>query len=323
MLLAIETSCDDTAVCLYDGQRVLSHVLYRQEIHAAYGGVIPEWASREHEVRLPHAVLQALSEARLDWRDLRVVAAAQGPGLLGSLMVGYTFARAIAAAYQLPFIGVHHLEAHVASLELNEEPLQYPFIALVATGGHTHLFRVIDPLRMELIGRTQDDAVGEALDKVAAWIGLPYPGGPAIEKLAEQGNPYALTFPQPRTEKPHDFSFSGLKTAFLYTYQRNPSLPLSDLCASWQHAVFTYLIDKLFQAARTYHIPRVALVGGVAANKYLRHKLTERAQAEGMQVYLAPLAYCMDNAAMIAVAAWHKYLSGRYTSLHTAPFARG
>ncbi|MCS6789600.1 MAG: tRNA (adenosine(37)-N6)-threonylcarbamoyltransferase complex transferase subunit TsaD [Bacteroidia bacterium] len=323
MLLAIETSCDDTAVCLYDGQRIISHVLYRQTIHASYGGVIPEWASREHEVRLPQAVLQALQEAQVSWDDLQVIAAAQGPGLLGSLMVGHTFARAIAAARQLPFIGVHHLEAHVASLELSGEPLYYPFVALVATGGHTHLFRVIDPLRMELIGKTQDDAVGEALDKVAAWIGLPYPGGPAIEALAQQGNPQAFAFPQPRTDKPYDFSFSGLKTAFLYTYQRNPSVSLPDLCASWQEAVFTYLVEKLLQAARAYHMARIALVGGVAANKLLRQKLTKQAEEEGLQVYLAPLAYCMDNAAMIAVAAWHKYLSGQYTSLHTAPFARG
>lgn len=323
MLLAIETSCDDTAACIYDGQRVLAQVVYRQEIHTAYGGVIPEWASREHEVRLPLAVQEALRGAGLTWADLHAVAAAQGPGLLGSLLVGFTFARALAAAQARPFIGVHHLEAHVASLALGEKPVVYPLLVLVATGGHTHLFRVVHPLAMEVIGRTQDDAVGEAFDKVAASLGLPYPGGPQIEALAAQGNPEAFRFPHPRTERPWDFSFSGLKTAFLYARRDHPTMPLADLCASWQHAVFSYLVDKLLGAAQAYHIPRVGLVGGVAANQYLRSLLLAQAAQKGIEVYLAPLAYCMDNAAMIAVAGWHRYLNGLYTPLDAVPFARG
>ncbi|MCS7189346.1 MAG: tRNA (adenosine(37)-N6)-threonylcarbamoyltransferase complex transferase subunit TsaD, partial [Bacteroidia bacterium] len=320
---ALETSCDDTAACVYDGCRVLSHSVYRQPIHAPYGGVIPEWASREHELRLPIAVQECLREAGVRWSALHAVAAAQGPGLIGSLLIGSTFARAIAAAWNIPFIGVNHLEAHIASLELSEDPLEYPLIVLVATGGHTHLFHVIHPLEMRLIGKTQDDAIGEAFDKVAAYLGLSYPGGPEIEKLAYEGNPYAYTFPLPRTDKPWDFSFSGLKTAFLYALRGNPHLALSDLCASWQHAVFSYITDKLVQAAKALQVPKVGLVGGVAANLSLREMLVKKATSARLEVFLAPLAYCMDNAAMIAKAAWHRYINGLYTPLNQAPFSRG
>lgn len=320
MLLAIETSCDDTAACLYDGERILAHIVYRQSVHAQVGGVIPEWASREHEVKLPLAIHQAFTEAGAEWRDLRAVAAAQGPGLIGSLLIGSVYGRAIAAAWSIPFIGVHHLEAHVASLELGEKPLYYPLIVLVATGGHTHLFKMLHPLRMELLGRTIDDAVGEAFDKVAAFLGLPYPGGPEIEKVARLGDPQAITFPMPRTEGMWDFSFSGLKTAFIHARQRHPDLPVEDLCASWQHAVSAYLTEKLLRAAEHFRIPRIGLVGGVAANAYLRSYLEQRAGDKAL--YLAPLPYCMDNAAMIAVAAWHRYLNGLYTPLSASPFAR-
>ncbi|MCS7153761.1 MAG: tRNA (adenosine(37)-N6)-threonylcarbamoyltransferase complex transferase subunit TsaD [Bacteroidia bacterium] len=322
MVLAIETSCDDTAACLYDGERILSHVVYRQEVHATVGGVIPEWASREHEVKLPLAVVEALSQAGVDWTNLRVVAAAQGPGLLGSLLIGSTFARALAAAWNIPFIGVHHLEAHIASIELGEKPPLYPMIVLVATGGHTHLYRVLHPLRIELLGRTVDDAVGEAFDKVAASLGLPYPGGPQIEKLAAQGNPFAFAFPTPRTTGVWDFSFSGLKTAFLYARRDHPELRTEDLCASWQHAVSVYLTDKLIRAAQAFHIPRIGLVGGVASNQYLRQYLHSQAEKHSLELYLAPLQYCMDNAAMIAVAAWHRYANGLYSPLTETPFAR-
>jgi len=323
VLLAIETSCDDTAVALFDGQQIVAEVVYRQPVHASYGGVIPEWASREHEIRLPLAVLEALNQAHLTWKDLQVLAAAQGPGLIGSLLIGFTFARALAAAHHLPFIGVHHLQAHVASLELGEQPVTYPLLVLVATGGHTHLFRVIHPLEMELLGQSQDDAVGEAFDKVAAFLGLPYPGGPEIEKLALTGNPSAVSFPLPRTAGPWDFSFSGLKTAFLHARDRHRDLPIQDLCASWQHAVFTYLVQKLIQAAQAHRVPRIGLVGGVAANQYLRQLLAQAATEAGLELYLAPLRYCMDNAAMIAVAGWHRYLTGHYTPLTAGPFARG
>ncbi|MEN2992133.1 MAG: tRNA (adenosine(37)-N6)-threonylcarbamoyltransferase complex transferase subunit TsaD [Bacteroidia bacterium] len=320
MLLAIETSCDDTAACLYWQGQIYAHVVYRQALHAEYGGVIPEWASREHEGRLPIAVQEVLSQAGLTWRDLRAVAAAQGPGLLGSLLIGSTFARALAAAWRLPFIGVNHLEAHVASLELGEQPVAYPLLVLVATGGHTHLFRVTHPLGLELIGRTRDDAVGEAFDKVAAALGLPYPGGPHIEALAREGNPLRLSFPFPRTDQPYDFSFSGLKTAFLRAREQGYALP--DLCASWQHSVFAYLTQKLLDAAQALGLRRVGLVGGVAANQYFRNYLLTQAQSAKVEVWLAPLAYCMDNAAMIAVAGWHALLTGRYTSLTDPPFAR-
>lgn len=319
MLLAIETSCDDTAACIYDGERVISHIVYRQTIHAQVGGVIPEWASREHEVKLPLAVQEALRQADLRWESLTAVAAAQGPGLLGSLLIGSTYARALAAAWEIPFLAVHHLHAHVASLELGEKPLVYPLLVLVATGGHTHLFLVRHPLRMELLGRTIDDAVGEAFDKVAASLGLPYPGGPEIERLARAGDPHAFRFPMPHTSGAWDFSFSGLKTAFLHARQRS-ELRIEDLCASWQHAVSAYLTDKLLRAAKAYNIPRIGLVGGVAANQYLRHYL--QTQAQDQELYMAPLQYCMDNAAMIAVAAWHQYVNGLYASLEEVPFAR-
>ncbi|MCX8113345.1 MAG: tRNA (adenosine(37)-N6)-threonylcarbamoyltransferase complex transferase subunit TsaD [Bacteroidia bacterium] len=318
--MAIETSCDDTAACLYDGERVVAHMVYRQPVHASVGGVIPEWASREHEVKLPAAVQAVLRQADLSWENLQGVAAAQGPGLIGSLLIGSTFARALSAAWNIPFIGVHHLEAHVASLELNEQPLHYPIIVLVATGGHTHLYRVLHPLHMELLGRTTDDAVGEAFDKVAASLGLPYPGGPEIERLALEGDPLKLSFPFPQTQKPWDFSFSGLKTAFLYARQRYPTISIEDLCASWQHSVSNYLIHKLLRAAEAFQIKRIGLVGGVAANQYLRQAL--QSQAEGYELYLSPPEYCMDNAAMIAVAAWHRYINGLYSPLTETPFSR-
>lgn len=300
-----------------------AHVVYRQAVHAAYGGVIPEWASREHEVRLPLAVQEALQQSGSRWEDIRAVAVAQGPGLLGSLLIGSTFGRALAAAYQVPFIGVHHLEAHVASLELMPVSIRYPLLVLVATGGHTHLFRVQHPLALEVLGRTMDDAMGEAFDKVAASLGLPYPGGPEIERLARQGDPQAYPFPHPHTERPWDFSFSGLKTAFLYARRHHPEIPPADLCASWQEAVFSYAVEKLIAAAKAFQIPRVGLVGGVAANTRFRQLLQERAQEAGLTLYLAPLEYCMDNAVMIARAGWHKYLNGLYTSLDSVPFARG
>jgi N6-L-threonylcarbamoyladenine synthase len=323
VILAIETSCDDTGVALYDGERIHAEITYRQAIHATYGGVIPEWASREHEVRLPQAIREIFSHAQITWEDLRAVAAAQGPGLLGSLLVGYTFAKAIAASSNIPLIGVHHLEAHIASLYLGHEAPLYPFVALVATGGHTHLYLVESPLTYHLVGKTQDDAVGEAFDKIAAWLGLPYPGGPEIENLAQKGNPHAYTFPTPRTEGRWDFSFSGLKSTFLQVRAAHPELTIEDLCASWQERVFRYLTEKAVAYAREAGVPRIALVGGVAANARLRTLWQEGARAANLQAYIAPLRYTMDNAAMIAVAGWHRYVNGLYTPILSAPFARG
>ncbi len=323
LLLAIETSCDDTGVALYDGERICGEVTYRQSIHASYGGVIPEWASREHEVRLPQAVEEVFRQTGTRWEDLCAVAVAQGPGLLGSLLVGYTFAKALAVSSGIPLIGVHHLEAHVASLYLGEAVPAYPFVALVATGGHTHLYLVESPLTLRLVGKTQDDAVGEAFDKIAAWLGLPYPGGPEIEKLAQKGNPQAYAFPTPRTERRWDFSFSGLKTAFLQARNAHPEIPVEDLCAAWQEQVFDYLISRVIGWAQEAGIPRIALAGGVAANARLRHLWTEAARAAGLEAFLAPLRYTMDNAAMIAVAGWHRYLNGLYAPILSAPFARG
>jgi N6-L-threonylcarbamoyladenine synthase len=323
MILGVETSCDDTAAAIYDGENILAEVVFRQGIHASHGGVIPEWASREHEVRLPEAVRYVLSQTNLHWDFLSAIAVAQGPGLLGSLLVGYTFAKALSASSGIPLIGVHHLEAHIASLYLAKERPDYPFLALVATGGHTHLYIVESPLAYRLIGKTQDDAVGEAFDKIAAWLGLPYPGGPEIEKLARQGSPQAYAFPTPRTDRRHDFSFSGLKTAFLHAKAAQPEISVEDLCAAWQEKVFTYLIDKVLAAAKTENIPRVALVGGVSANQRLRTIWQEAAHAAHLQPFIAPLEYTMDNAAMIAVAGWHRYLNGLYASILSAPFARG
>ncbi len=322
MILAIETSCDDTGVALWNGERLVLDLIYRQAVHAQFGGVIPEWASREHEVRLPLAVMTLLQQAGCAWRDLTAIAVAEGPGLLGSLIVGFTFAKALAASMALPLIGVNHLEAHIASLALAETPPPYPFACLVATGGHTHLYIVTSPLSYELIGRTQDDAVGEAFDKIAAWLGLPYPGGPEIERLARGGDPTVYAFPTPRTAREWDFSFSGLKTAFLQARAQHPDLSLADLAAAWQARVFDYLLDKLLSLAQARGLERVAIVGGVSANRELRRLLAERAAVQGIQAYLAPLAYTMDNAAMIAVAGWHKYLNGLYTPILSAPYAR-
>lgn len=322
MILGIETSCDDTGVALWDGERLVGDLVYRQAVHAGFGGVIPEWASREHEVRLPLVIMELLQRSGHSWDAIDAVAVAEGPGLLGSLIVGFTFAKALAFSMGVPLIGVNHLEAHIASLTLAETPPPYPFACLVATGGHTHLYVVSSPLSHELVGRTQDDAVGEAFDKVAAWLGLPYPGGPEIEKLASQGDPTAYAFPTPRTEREWDFSFSGLKTAFLQAHTQHPEISLSDLAASWQACVFRYLLEKLFLLAEVRGLERVAIVGGVSANQMLRKLLSERAAVREMEAYVAPLAYAMDNAAMIAVAGWHKYSNGLYTPITAAPYAR-
>ncbi|MGQ9863729.1 MAG: tRNA (adenosine(37)-N6)-threonylcarbamoyltransferase complex transferase subunit TsaD [Bacteroidia bacterium] len=320
-LLAIETSCDDTSVALWQENALVEELRFHQAIHAAYGGVIPEWASREHEIRLPwlyHNLHKKYPDVQL-----HAVAATLGPGLIGSLLIGVTFAKTLALDLDIPFLGVHHLHAHIASLELPHADMTYPFLCLVATGGHTVLYEVHSPLHRIFLGGTRDDAVGEAFDKIAAQLGLPYPGGPEIEKLSQKGDPTCFSFPYPKKEAPWDYSFSGLKTAFLYARRDHPHLPIEDLAAAWHDHVIHYLLQGLFATAEYKNIPRIAVVGGVSANQKLRSLLHQTAQEKGFTYYLAPLPYCTDNAAMVAVEAYHHWLNAQYTPIDAEPFPTG
>lgn len=316
-VLGIETSCDETAAAVVeDGRRALSDVVATQvEIHRRWGGVVPELASRNHVVQLMPVVDEALSRAGVQPRDLDGLAVTAGPGLVGALLVGVQVAKALSLAWDKPLAGVNHLEGHLLSAFLAEEAPQFPYLGLVVSGGHTSLYLVAGFGSYRLLGQTRDDAAGEAFDKGAKLLGLPYPGGVAIDGLAALGNPAAVRFPRAVVKGgPLEFSFSGLKTALRRHVQRHgvpQGPPLQHLCASYQEAIVQAVSHKLFRAARTLQLERVVLSGGVAANRRLRQVVTERAAAyEGMRVFLPPLRLCTDNAAMIAVAGTQALLRG-------------
>ena len=316
-ILAIETSCDDTAAAVVDADlRVLASVVSSQnEIHARFGGIVPELASRRHLEMIRPVVDQALEQAGATLDDLDLVAATQGPGLVGSLLVGLTFAKALALVRGLPAVGVDHMAGHLLSCLLEPDPPDFPYTALIVSGGNTSLFAVDDPLTFSRLGRTRDDAAGEAFDKVAKLLGLGYPGGPVISRLAADGDPAAITFPRARLGADSlDFSFSGLKTSVAAAVDNlrrtGRPLPVADLCASFQEAVVEVLVDKtLLAAERTGH-RRVVLGGGVAANPRLRTVLAGRCAERGLELFLPAPAYCTDNAAMIAVAGLHRFHAG-------------
>ncbi len=321
--LGIETSCDETAASVVeDGSKVLSSVIASQDhIHDRYGGIVPELASRNHIETILKVVEEALSKAQLSLGDIHGIAVTKGPGLIGSLLVGLSTAKAIGYALNIPVVGVHHIEGHLTAALLGATPpsfpSSFPLIGFVASGGHTSLYRMCTPNTYELLGQTRDDAAGECFDKVAKLCGLPFPGGPSIEKAAQGGNPHAIRFPHPNLPK-LDFSFSGLKTAvalWIRDHGQPQGKVLSDLAASFQETMIEVLITKLIQACEVHHLENIVVCGGVAKNQPLRSRLEKEASQKNLRLFLAPLEFCTDNAAMIAAAGFSRLLKGERDDL--------
>ena len=328
VILGIESSCDETSASICVDGAILSNVIANQTIHEAYGGVVPELASRVHQQNIVPAVQQALVKAKVSKNDVDAVAFTRGPGLLGSLLVGVSFAKAFALAKNIPLIEVNHMQAHVLAHFIDDPKPFFPFLCLTVSGGHTQIVLVKDYFDMEIIGQTTDDAAGEALDKTSKILGLPYPGGPLIDKNARLGNPDAYKFPEPQIPG-LDFSFSGLKTAILYFIRDNVAANpnfiqenMNDICASVEMRIVTILLNKLKKAALQYGIKDVALAGGVSANTGLRHGLQQLGKEMGWNTFIPQFQYCTDNAAMIAIAGYYKYLKGDFTGQDVAPLAR-
>lgn len=316
LVLGIESSCDETAAAVVGaGRRLLSNVVHSQiDLHKVYRGVVPEIASRAHTEKISLVAEAALMEAGTSLDDIGAIAVTNGPGLVGALLVGVNFAKGLAFASRKPLYAVNHIEGHIAGVELSHPELRPPYLCLVVSGGHSHLLRVLPKGELRLIGSTQDDAAGEAFDKSARVLGLEYPGGPLLDKLAETGNPERFHLPVPRVEGRYDFSFSGLKTAFInlchQRKQKGQGLPQADLAASFRQAVVSQLMDKTMLAMKEMGEPRLALAGGVAANCLLRRHAQSLCQAKGYSLYLPELRFCGDNAAMIAQAAFTQIAHG-------------
>jgi N6-L-threonylcarbamoyladenine synthase len=328
VILAIESSCDETSAAVIRNGKVLNNIIASQAVHQKYGGVVPELASRAHQRNIVAVVDEALHQANVKASELDAIAFTRGPGLMGSLLVGTSFAKGMALGLNKPLIDVNHMQAHVLAHFIEAPVPEFPFLCLTVSGGHTQLIVVRDHLDMEVIGETQDDAAGEAFDKAAKVMGLPYPGGPLIDSYAQKGNPYAYKFPE--TIMPGlDFSFSGIKTAFLY-FLRDQKLKdqdfvqknLVDICASIQHHLVQMLLTRLEEASKQTGIKEVAIAGGVSANAGLRNGLETLAKKKNWNVYIPAFEYCTDNAAMIAMAAHYKFLRGEFCSLDVTPMAR-
>ena len=327
-ILAIESSCDETSASIIVNGKVLNNIVATQSVHEKYGGVVPELASRAHQENLIPVVHEALSTAGISKKELTAIAVTRGPGLMGSLLVGVSFAKAFAKALDIPLIDVNHMQAHVLAHFIAEPRPNFPFICLTVSGGHTQLVLVKDHLTMELIGETQDDAVGEAFDKTAKLLGLPYPGGPLLDRYAKEGNPKAFTFPVTRMPG-LNYSFSGIKTAVLYFLRdrlaENPNFITenrADLCASIQYTLVEMLLIKLKEAMKQYGVTEVAIAGGVSANSGLRAALSTLSLRKGWTLYVPEFEYCTDNAAMIAMAAHFKYLRGDFVGYDIVPLAQ-
>ncbi|TAE73066.1 MAG: tRNA (adenosine(37)-N6)-threonylcarbamoyltransferase complex transferase subunit TsaD [Bacteroidetes bacterium] len=327
-LLAIESSCDETSASVLVDGKILSNIIATQAIHEQYGGVVPELASREHQKNIVPVVDAALKKAGIELNDLDAVAFTRGPGLLGALLVGSSFAKSLAWAKKIPLIEVQHIQAHVLAHFIGESKPNFPFLCLTVSGGHTQIVLVKDYLEMEILGETQDDAVGEAFDKTAKIMGLPYPGGALIDKYAKEGNPLKFSFPI--VEMPHlDFSFSGIKTAFL-NFLNNNQLKntnfvqenLADICASIQYTLVQILMKKLKKAIKQTNIKQIAIAGGVSANSGLRQTLKEEGEKNNWKVFIPDFEYCTDNAAMIAITAYFKYQKKMFVSQNTSPLPR-
>jgi N6-L-threonylcarbamoyladenine synthase len=332
-ILGIESSCDDTSAAVVRDRLLLSNVIAGQEVHRQYGGVVPELASRAHQQHIVPVVDRALKEAGTGRGDIDAVAFTRGPGLLGSLLVGTSFAKGFSAALGIPMIEVNHLQAHILAHFIlteggDEHAPVFPFLCLLVSGGHTQLVLVKDHLRMKLLGQTIDDAAGEAFDKCAKLLGLPYPGGPHLDRLALDGDPYRFRFNRPRI-KGFDYSFSGLKTSFLYFIRdRSAEDPdfiaknRADLAASLQKTIIDILLHKLRRAAQHTGIRQIALAGGVSANSGLREAVGHEAVKNRWEVYIPPISYTTDNAAMIAITGYYSFMEGRFASDDIAPMAR-
>ena len=333
VILGIESSCDDTSAAVLRDGVLLSNVIAGQKVHEEYGGVVPELASRAHQQNIIPVVHKALTDAGVRKDELSAIAFTRGPGLLGSLLVGTSFAKGFAQALRLPLVEVNHLQAHVLahfikSQSGNDRIPEFPFLCLLVSGGNSQIIVVRSPFDMEIIGQTIDDAAGEAFDKCAKVMGLPYPGGPHVDQLAQSGNPQAFRFARPSIAG-YDYSFSGLKTSFLYQvrdYQvANPdfiSQNLNDLCASIQATIVEILLKKVKKAADDLHIKSIALAGGVSANSGLRSALQNMGKKSGWEVYIPPVQFTTDNAAMIAMAGHFSYREGRFAGLEVVPYAR-
>lgn len=316
-ILAIESSCDETAAAVVkNGREVLSNVISSQiELHKLYGGVVPEIASRKHIEKINPVIREALAEADMKLEDMDAIGVTYGPGLVGALLVGVAAAKAISYAKHIPLIGVHHIEGHISANYIENKDLEPPFLGMVVSGGHTHLVMVKDYGKYEILGKTRDDAAGEAFDKVARAIGLGYPGGPKIDRLAKEGNPKAIAFPRAHVaDAPLDFSFSGLKSSVLNYINscemKHQEICRADVAASFQDAVVDAIVSHTIEAAKMYRMDKVALAGGVASNSALRRAMKERCEAAGLKFYYPSPILCTDNAAMIGCAAYYEYLAG-------------
>ena len=328
IILAIESSCDDTAAAIICNGKILANKVASQSIHELYGGVVPELASRAHQQNIVPVVEIALKEANILLKDLSAIAFTKGPGLIGSLMVGCSFAKSLALSLNIPLIGIHHMEAHVLAHFIDDPKPSFPFLCLTVSGGHTQIVKMNDYFSFEILGKTIDDAAGEAFDKAAKILGLPYPGGPLVDQYAQSGNPDKFKFPQPQIPE-LGFSFSGLKTSFLYFIQKqekdNPNFigeNLADLCASIQKAIILHLMKKIIKASVQTEIKEIALAGGVSANSALRKTILEEGAKNNWLTYIPAFEYCTDNAAMVAMAAHFKYTLNEFEPITTAPFAR-
>lgn len=327
IILAIESSCDDTSAAVCKDGKILANIIASQQVHEAWGGVVPELASRAHMRNIVVTVDTALQKASIDKKELNAIAFTRGPGLIGSLLVGVSFAKGLGLALGLPLIEVNHMQAHVMANFIDHSP-SFPHICLTVSGGHTQIIVVNGPLEMTLIGETLDDAAGEAFDKCAKLLGLPYPGGPLIDKLALTGNPDRFKFAEPQI-KDYDFSFSGLKTSVLYFLQAQTKAEpdfvnnnLNDLCASIQKTIIDILLKKLTKAVKENNVYEIALAGGVSANTELRKRFEALSIANGWKTYIPRFEYCTDNAAMIGIVGYHKFLKQEFCSYAVEPLAR-
>ncbi len=326
-ILAIESSCDDTSAAMCKDAKILTNLIAGQKVHELWGGVVPELASRAHQLNIIPVLDAAIKQSGLKKEDINAVAFTRGPGLIGSLLVGVSFAKAFALALNIPLIEVNHMQAHILSHFIDNNPA-FPFICLTVSGGHTQIVLVKDYLDMEVIGETLDDAAGEAFEKCAKLLGLPYPGGPLMDKHAKSGDSQSFQFPEPQIPE-FNFSFSGLKTSVLYFLQKeqrkNPqfiSENLDNLCASIQRTIIDILLKKLEKAVKQHGVQQIALAGGVSANSELRRRFSELGEKNGWKTYIPKFEYCTDNAAMIAIAGHYKYLKGEFTTQDCEPLAR-
>lgn len=331
-ILAIESSCDDTSASILKDRVVLSNVISTQAVHENYGGVVPELASREHQKNIVPTVTEALKQAKISLKDISAIGFTKGPGLMGSLLVGVSFVKGLSIATNKPLIEVNHMQAHILAHFIDnnsyKNPPKFPFLCLTVSGGHTQIVKVNSPLKFELIGQTRDDAAGEAFDKVAKILGLPYPGGPVIDKLAKLGDPFRFKFPIAKIPD-YDFSFSGLKTSVLYFLRdgikKEPDFineNKNDICASVQYTIIKTLMLKLEKAAMDHGITEIAIGGGVSANSKLREELQLREKKLNWTTYIPKFEFCTDNAAMIGIAAYFKYQENEYTDLSVVPETR-